>query len=408
MQTLTSRATPTRIVIIGAGYAGLLATLRLARRTRRQPVVITLVNASDTFVERTRLHQQASGQRVKTLAIGDLLKGTKVEFVQGKVLALHPGQRQIVVQNATSRELGYDYLLYALGSHTALEQLPGAGEHAYALEQFAPFAQRLGQLAPHGRILVIGGGLTGIEAATEIAESYPHLHVTLASHSALGADLAPAGARYLRTTLRQLGIAVCEQTKIARLTAGQALTATGDVLPFDLCLYTAGFAASPLAQQAGLAVNGKGQVLVDGALRSVSHPAIYAIGDAAVFAPECALPLRMACATALPMAAQAAENLARRLVGGKEQPFRFGYAARCISLGRHAGLVQLVDAADQPRRWVFTGRLGAWIKERILEYTVVSLRLERYFAFYNWPQTHTAQAREAVPGASLSTEIVAG
>lgn len=405
----TQKAIPTQVVVIGAGYAGLLATLRLARSTRRQPVKITLINASATFVERTRLHQRASGQAVKTLAIQDLLRGTPVGFVQGKVTALHPGQRQISVERERDcQTLGYDHLVYALGSHTALEQLPGATEHAYAVEQHAAIARQLDQLESGAQILVIGGGLTGIEAATEIAESHPHLRVTLATNATLGADLSPAGARDLAQTMQQLGITVREQTKISRIEADQALTGNGDKLPFDLCLYTAGFAVSPLAREAGLTVNAQGQILVDPMLRSVSHPAIYAIGDAATFAPETGLNLRMACATAMPMAVHAAKNLAHRIAGKPEQPFRFGYVIRCISLGRQNGLVQFVDALDRPRAWVLTGRLGAWVKERILQYTVLSLRLERRLSFYNWPQTHTAQKSQATPVVPFSVKISQG
>lgn len=402
----TNKSLSTQVVVIGAGYAGLLATLRLARLTRRQPVQITLVNASANFVERTRLHQQASGQTTKTIAIQELLRGTPVRFVQGKVTALHPGQRQISVENATGcQTLAYDHLIYALGSHTALAQLPGATEHAYVVEQHSAIAERLERLAPGAQILVIGGGLTGIEAATELAESHPHLHVTLATNGVLGADLSVAGARHLAHTTQQLGITVREQTKIIRLESGQALVNNGDPLPFDLCLYTAGFAVSPLAGAAGLAVNNKGQIIVDARLHSVSHPAIYAIGDAATFAPETGLKLRMACATAMPMAAQVAENLARKLVGKPEQPFRFGYAARCISLGRQNGLVQLVDATDRSRSWVLTGRLGAWMKERILQYTIWSLRLERHLGVYNWPHTNAAQVIDSVPAPSLSVNM---
>jgi NADH dehydrogenase FAD-containing subunit len=409
MQTYKSITTPTQVVVLGAGYAGLLATLRLARLTRRQPVQITLINASATFMERTRLHQRASGQPIKLWPMAELLSGTRVRFIQGKVTALHPGARQITVQDeAGQKDVGYDHLLYALGSHTTLAQLPGATEFAYAVEQHSAIVQQLGQLASGAQILVIGAGLTGIEAATELAESHPHLGVTLATNGALGADLSAAGARHLTQTVQKLGIAVRQQTKIVRLESGQARTSNGEVIPFDLCLYTAGFAVSPLAAAAGLAVNAKGQVIVDALLHSVSHPAIYAIGDAATFAPEGGLNLRMACATAMPMAAHAAENLVRMLTGKPEEPFRFGYAVRCISLGRANGLVQLVDATDQPRPWVLSGRLGAWVKERILNYTIWSLRLERHFGFYNWPQTNAVRASHPASATSFSVKMLQG
>ena len=80
----------TQIVILGAGYAGMAAALRLAHKTRRRPVQITLVNGSAAFVERIRLHQAAAAERVKQRPIQKLLAGTGVRFVQGWVTGLSP------------------------------------------------------------------------------------------------------------------------------------------------------------------------------------------------------------------------------------------------------------------------------------------------------------------------------
>src|SRR5436309_12472992 len=94
----------TQVVIIGAGYAGLLATVRLAGRLRRQrhePVSITLVNASDVFVERLRLHEFAANQSIKRRPITSVLRGTGVNFVQGYVGGIDTAQRMVVVQTQT-------------------------------------------------------------------------------------------------------------------------------------------------------------------------------------------------------------------------------------------------------------------------------------------------------------------
>jgi NADH dehydrogenase FAD-containing subunit len=298
--------------------------------------------------------------------------------------------------------LSYDKLIYALGSHTDLTRIPGATEHAYALEQHTALLEQLRKIAPsYGRVLVIGGGLTGIEMATELAETYPNLQVALATAGALRDTMSNAGARHLYKTFRNLGIALHEQAKITRLEAGQAITAAG-VLSFDLCVYTAGFAVSPLAKTAGQAVNSQNQVVVDAFLHSVSHPDIYAVGDAAAFEQSADLSLRMGCVTALPLAIQAAENLAHALAGQAEQPFGFSFVLRCISLGRHNGLVQFTDAEDRPRPWILAGRIGAIVKELILHFVMKSLQAERRFAFYHW-----SQARTARPTVAASTALPA-
>ena len=400
--------TNTKIIILGGGFAGVMAALRLSRRTRRQPVEITLVNAGATFVERTRQHQVASGQAVSVLSFTTLFAGTGVQFVQGKATAFDPVQKVVTVATGDGEQtLRYDKLIYALGSHTAVDRIPGVREHAYVLEQHDSLAEQLRKMAAtHGRVLVIGGGLTGIEVATELAESHPNLQVELATAGTLADQMSHAGARHLYKTFHTLGIGLHEQTKISRIEAGQALTSAG-ALPFDLCVYAAGFAVAPLAKAAGLTVNAQNQVVVNAFLHAVSHPDIYAVGDAAAFEQSADLTLRMGCVTALPLAGHAADNLASALAGQAEQPFGFGFVIRCISLGRHNGLVQFTDAADHPRPWILAGRTGAMVKELILHFVMKTLQLERRFTFYRWSQTRKAHPNMAVSPALPADALVA-
>src|SRR5215472_9798258 len=106
----------THIVVIGAGYAGLLCTVRLAGKTRRQNVQITLVNAVDSFVERVRLHQYAANQPIEVRPISATLRGTGVNFVEGMATVIDTQHRSVSVVTPTGNEhLTYDYLVYALG-----------------------------------------------------------------------------------------------------------------------------------------------------------------------------------------------------------------------------------------------------------------------------------------------------
>lgn len=83
----------TQIIILGAGYAGLLAALRLAGKTRQHNTAITLVNASDQFVERLRLHEFAANRAFKPRPITHMLRGTGVQFVQGMVMGIDPAAK---------------------------------------------------------------------------------------------------------------------------------------------------------------------------------------------------------------------------------------------------------------------------------------------------------------------------
>jgi NADH dehydrogenase FAD-containing subunit len=86
-----------QIVVLGAGYAGLLAALRLAGKTRGQGAVITLVNASDKFVERPRLHQFAANRFIAPRPIAEVLKGTQIRFVQGFVTGIDASRREVTI-----------------------------------------------------------------------------------------------------------------------------------------------------------------------------------------------------------------------------------------------------------------------------------------------------------------------
>lgn len=389
-----------RIVVVGGGYAGMIAALRVAGRTR-QRAAVTLVNGSDTFVERIRLHQAATGPAVIAHPIRRMLRGTGVAFMRGWVRGLHPEQRVVQVEtDAGAVFLPYDCLIWAPGSSVDMETVPGVREHAHALGGDAA-AHALRRALPEmatmgGRLIVCGGGLTGIEAATEIAETHPRVRVSLVTRGIFGADLSERGRAHLRTVFDRLGIAVQDGADVTAVHARELEMAGGAAMPFDLCLWAGSFAVSPLAGATGLRVNARGQVLVDPFLRSVSHPSVYAVGDAAAPVVAPGAPIRMACATALPMGARAADNIAANLRGASQRPFSFRYVGRCISLGRRDGLIQFVQGDDTPRDRIITGRAAAWYKEQVCRFTVWSLAGERRWAgSYRWPHARTPAPGEA-------------
>ncbi|WP_194820406.1 NAD(P)/FAD-dependent oxidoreductase [Nocardia sp. XZ_19_385] len=363
---MSTNNTTHQIVVLGAGYTGMLAAVRLARRTRKLDVKITLVNPSDRFTERLRMHQVAAGQELTNHNIPAILAGSGVEFVQGWATSIDPQAQRVFVDGTAT--LHYDELIYALGSNTDTTKVPGAADHAWTLNDPRTahrFAEQLKVVeAGGGTVAVCGGGLTGIEAATEIAEQHPGLTVTLISSGEPGAMMGDKARAYLNKALDRLGIVRQIGRHVTKVLPDAVELAGGELISADLTLWTTGVRVSPLAAEAGIDTDPRGLIVVDPTLRSVSHPNICAVGDAAAVRQAWGQ-IHGTCQSGLPTAAYTADTIARRLRGKPVHPFRFGYFHQPVSLGRKDAVIQFTKADDTPGRFHLTGRAAVMYKESV-------------------------------------------
>ncbi|TCC11820.1 NAD(P)/FAD-dependent oxidoreductase [Kribbella soli] len=354
-----------RIVVLGAGYSGAVAAGRVAARLYRDEVSVTLVNGESDFVERVRMHEVATGRDLKLRPFEEMYAGTGVELKVAKVTGVDVDRKTVALD---SEELEYDTLVYALGSRWNPQGVPGVAEHAYEIAS-RPGAlrlrERLTSLTAGQTVTVVGGGLTGVEFVTELAESRPDLDVAFVVRGELGDWLSPKGRRHLRKVLDRLGITVHEKAAVTRVDADQLTTAEGGAIPAAVTVWTAGFAVHPIVEATSLEVSDTGRIVVDETMRSVSHPDVYAVGDAAYAMGSKNKPLRMSCASGQPMAWQAADSIAARLTGGKLGHAPLFYFNQCISLGRKDGLIQYVTTDDRAVNATLTGRVAAVYKELI-------------------------------------------
>jgi NADH dehydrogenase FAD-containing subunit len=341
-----------RILILGAGYTGMMAAHGIG--LRNQAAEVTLVNPTDVFNERLRQHQAAVGQDLGAHRIPDLVEPAGVAFVQGRAARIEADRRGVVLDDG--RDLAYDHLVYAIGSTTPRV------EHAFTIDD-PKFAEALRDNAD-GVLTVCGAGLTGIEAAAEAAEAYPRMRVVLLNRGEPGSMMGPKARRYLMNALYRLGVEVRTGAAVARVHPGAVELEGGERLPTDVTLWTTGVVHSRLAAEAGIATDASGRVTVDAALRSVSHPDVFAIGDAAAVRQAYGV-IHGTCQSGIPTAAHAAESITRILHGKEPKPFRFGYIHQPVSLGRKDAVIQFTHPDDTPSRWYLTGKAAIAYKEAV-------------------------------------------
>jgi NADH dehydrogenase len=382
-----------RVVVLGAGYAGMMATNRFLGSltgSERQRTSVTVVNPRSEFVERIRLHELAAGSRTSvTIPLTEVLH-PEARLITGLAQRIDPYTRTIKVSTgAVEVDLPYDYLLYTVGS-VAATPIAGAHEHSFLLADYESAQRAADTMRDIGsgvRVTVVGGGFAGVEAASELAERHPQAEVTLLCAGDLLPTMRPAARRSVLKVLRRLGVNVEEDTPVTEIEQGRVRLADGRLHAFDVCLLATSFAVPDLAAVSGLTVDASGRLRVDAALRSLDAPTIIGAGDAVVAPEEVAGHLRMGCAVALPLGGHAAETLLASIRGTQPSALSVGFLIQCISLGRKKGYIQAVRSDDSPRAFHVGGRLGAGIKERICRLVVEAPVTEiRRQGAYTWPK----------------------
>ena len=393
---MTEPTTPrTHVVVVGGGYSGTLAANHLRQRT---DVDVTLINPRPVFVERIRLHQLAADTST-AIADYDSLLGEGIGLIVDAVDRIEPADRRAVL--GSGAELDYDYLIYAVGSTGAMPlTVPGAAEFAHSvadLESAQRLHYALADLPLAAPITVVGGGLTGIETASELAElGRP---VTLVCGGVLGPSLSRRGRRSVARQLRRLEVNVLESVATTEVRWDAVTLSNGAVLPSAATVWTAGFTVPDLAARSGLSTDALGRLLTDETLTSIDDARIVAAGDAA--APS-GRPLRMSCQAAGPLGAQAANTVLSRIAGETPALLDQAFTGQCISLGRSHATIQLARRDDTPVDVYVGGRLAAPVKETVCKATLWAIRREAakpgsYFWLKGGARPAQSPADERVP-----------
>ncbi|WP_326601743.1 NAD(P)/FAD-dependent oxidoreductase [Rhodococcus sp. PD04] len=362
------------VVVVGAGYAGVMTANRLL--AEHPGVAVTVVNPRPVFVERVRLHQVAAGSGTATHELSDLLHPRATLHV-GSAVRIEPH----AVSLADGTVLRCDAVVYAVGSTSGSDTIPGA-EKTFAvadLDSATALHDALLQADDHTSVVVIGGGLTGLETVTELAQSHPrHTHVLVGDP---GAGFPANTQRYIRRRLDELGVEVLSGRRVTRVDDGSVALDDGAEIPATLVVRTAGFSVPDLARRSGLPVDEHGRLRVRDTLQAVDGTPIVGVGDSMpivgvgdAVAVEGNDHLRMSCQAAMPLGSHGADTMWQLLQGREPAPLSLGFVSTCISLGRDRGVVQLSARDDTPSRWAVRGRLAAPVKEAVVRGTIHSMQ----------------------------------
>ncbi len=357
------------VLILGAGYAGATLAQLLARRERVRPPIV-LVGRHDVQVLRTELYQigrlAARGEDVRhwAIPIGRIVRaGSPVEFRLGEVGSIDLEAREVSI---SGRRVPYRALAICLGSVPAYYGVPGAAEHlhqVYGLAAAMRLARALRAARPDARdrptggrvrVVVVGGGSTGVEVAAEIATTdwarlgHPsdrRIEVVLVcgAQPLLAGLPAPLVAR-ARRLLDEAGVLLDEGRNVTEVLRDELRLQDGGVLRFDLGIWTAGIEAPPAVRALPGPHGRAGRVVVEPTLQLPGHPEAFALGD--VVEHRAALT-----GQATPQTAQAAleearwtaGNLARWEAGEPLRPFRFRGRGTIVSVGRARASAQVGD-----------------------------------------------------------------
>lgn len=379
---IANRARADRIVILGGGYAGLLAagTLR-----REQPQArITLVDTQSEFSHRVRWHEQLAGQTIDHINYEAFAAERDIEFLQGRVKTLVPKDGQVHLEATKGAAiLAYDQLIYALGSVSRpLWQSPQ--DNCYALNSSQELNEANARLPRTKHLLIIGGGLTAVEYATEVAERYPAITVQLVTSSSLLPDYSSAAQDYARQAMVDMNIDLIEHSPISQIEAHQAVTTGGNHLPFDLCLCSTGFLASPVWRDSGLPCLENGQIAVNSKMQAHGFDNIWVAGDAAQHEVNGQATLRMSCATAYATAPLTGLNVARAVRGELALEHTPYYFCHCVSLGRKRAFIQIVSPDDKMLPTIVTGTAAIETKIQIAKAVMSTLLWDGVSSQDNW------------------------
>lgn len=351
------------VVILGAGYGGLMTTVRLQKLVGVNEANITLVNKYDYHYETTWLHEASAGtlhhDRVR-YPITDVIDRNKVQFVQDTVVKIIPQEQRVLLEKG---ELSYDYLVVALGFESETFGIKGLKEYAFSIAninaarqirehieyQFATYNTEIEKREERLTIVVGGAGFTGIEFLGELVNRVPELCreydidpkkvriicVEAAPTALPGFD--PELVEYAVGVLERKGVEFRIGTAIKECTPEGIIVAKGDEteeIKAGTVVWAAGVRGSYVIDESGFEAM-RGRVKVDPFLRAPGYDNVFIVGDCSLMInEETNRPYPPTAQIAMQQGELCAKNLAVLIrQQGELQPFKPDIKGTVCSLG---------------------------------------------------------------------------
>jgi len=353
---------PQRILVIGAGFAGLWSALAAARRLDADArpdhsIEVALIAPQAVLTIRPRLYEAAPAGMAVPLQ--ELFKATGVRFIPGSVDSIRTGADEVDVvdQDGVRSTVHYDRLVLAAGSSLFRPDIPGLREHAFsvddghdadALEAHLLGLAKLPYSTMRNTVVVAGGGFTGLEIATElparlraILGNDTDIRVLIVERAdAIGPDLGAGPRPEIERALSQLGIKGHFGSAVASIDAKGLTTERGERIESATVIWTAGVRASQLTAQIPAERDAWGRLRVDHNLRVSAVPKVFVAGDAAV-APtdDKGNHTLMSCQHAIPLGKAAGDNAAADLLSLAVTPYSQPDYVTCLDLGGYGAVV---------------------------------------------------------------------
>ncbi len=361
-----------KVLILGAGFAGVTTAMKVERKLGRDPgVEITLVSDQNFFLFTPMLHEVASGHietRHIALPIRRMRGSRRFDFVQADVESVDL-RRQIV---RTDRgDMPYDVLVLALGSVTDNDAILGKEQHVLGLKSLTDamalrnhvirmFERADASQAEPSRALtftVVGGGITGVQAVADLNDlvrqalprEYVRIHpdsirvVLVQDHDSVLPEMHPRLARAARRTLEDAGIEVLTGTMVTDVGEGWIQLDGCRRIRTDTVVWTPGIKANPVVAALPVDRDGIGRVRVNDRLEVPGYPGVFALGDNAhQVHHRTGQPLPPTAHIAVRQPRAVAHNVVAHLRGGPDRPYRYWHMGLMVSLGPRSAMADVL------------------------------------------------------------------